>query len=674
MTKLIPMNLKWLSILMLIFLLACGGETGPSATIQLSSSSLSLTSVVFSESFTIRNMSQDGTVLTWSASTKSDLIRIEPDSGSILDGESQRVIVTLASNWESLEREDDVVVKIIFNGGEKDLAVQVPPPSPPAAARMTLSNGTIALTKDRPAATMQIRNEGDDSSVLDWSALSESELISIQPSEGRLEAGESETLTIIADSTAIDANTSIVNSIRFDSNGGIKVLWTSLLLEGSGLAACGTYPSSEGTALQSHTRALRNGAQELLVKYREPFASQSLNVTQRLTSLRSLESSLQTRYQFKLIKAASTHRPSLIEVPFGQDVNLFAEQLLQDPNVLYAEPNYLLTTLATPNDPLYAEQWNLSEFGLPEAWEVESRGSNVVLAIIDSGVDMTHEDLIDKMLPGCDFNGDDNDPNPGLPNGGKSEHGTHVAGIAAASGNNELGIAGVAYSSAIQILPIKVFDDRGITGRVDDLVDAILWAAGVPLEGVAPNLKPAQIINMSLGVDPAAIPDKLQALSEAIATAKNNGAVLFAASGNAGQSDLVLAPANDPNVIAVGSVDANLERSSFSNYNTNGPSVDFMAPGGVTTAFTCNGTSEVLSTYPKTSEYGCLRGTSMASPFAAGVAALMLSQNSALSPDQIKAALKASAFYDDASMTPSIYGNGIICADRALGASTQCGK
>ncbi|MCA9838552.1 MAG: S8 family serine peptidase [Trueperaceae bacterium] len=549
-------------------------------------------------------------------------------------------------------------------------------PRPDLVPRIDISNATLSLTADAPIQTILVRNLGQAGSQLEWSMTSESDLVIISPAKGLVNKDEEQSVTITVDQEKIEPNTPVFEEISVVSNGGTKRIALSFRLSGTGLAACGTFPVEQFQTAGSTRYTDPVGAyapDELLIRYATPLSSLSLDASSRKLQLERLEASVQSQYQFAVKKTASLYRPSLIKVPAGEDVLSYAKKLSQDSRIAFAEPNYYLQTLAAPSDPLYSEQWTLKNFGLEQAWDKDFGNNNVVIAVIDSGVDMTHEDLIDKMLPGCDFADDDNNPNPGLPNGGKSEHGTHVAGIAAATGNNGLGIAGVAYTTNVKILPIKVFDDRGITGKVDDLIDAILWAAGIPLEGVANNPKPADIINMSLGVDPSMIADKIASLSEALAQAKTQGVVMFAASGNAGQSDLILTPASDPNVIAIGSVDDGFGRSGFSNYASSGPTVDFMAPGGVTTGSFCNGSNEVLSTFPKTTEYGCLRGTSMASPFAAGVAALLLSQNPALSPDQVKAKLTASAYFDPESMNPEEYGNGVICADKALGTETQCG-
>src|SRR5690606_1602317 len=142
--------------------------------------------------------------------------------------------------------------------------------------------------------------------------------------------------------------------------------------------------------------------------------------------------------------------------------------------------------------------------------------------------------------------------------------GTHVAGIAAAIGDNGIGITGVAYGAAIKLVPVKVFDDVGAGGSIAGLVDAIRWAAGLAINGVPPNANPAAVINMSLGVA-----GSHPALEAAALDAWKAGSLLVAAAGNHNAvipDRGVLSPANAPCVIAVGSVDDDGQVSTFSNH------------------------------------------------------------------------------------------------------------
>lgn len=430
----------------------------------------------------------------------------------------------------------------------------------------------------------------------------------------------------------------------------------------TGLQSCGLAISNNNAYSSPNKPNSAYVEDELLVK---------LTNTGSLTT--QAISTLATDYSLESLKSFSSERPSLFRIPKSKDPLEYAKILEQDPRIEYAEPNYYLQLLSSPNDSLYDEQWNMWDFGLEEAWDIETGDNRVIVAVIDSSVYTKHEDLANKVLPGCDFYNKDNDPNPQANNTEKSSHGTHVSGIIAAIGNNNKGVAGVAYGEGIKILPIKMFDDAGVNGTIDNLIDGILWAAGINLPDVGKNPNPADIINMSVGGYASGIgQDNLKSINDATKKAKAKGVILFSASGNNFSSNQIFFPAADTNVIAIGSVDSNFKRSDFSNYNSSGRTVDLMAPGGYYKEVICGSSKYIRSTFPN-NDYGCLAGTSMATPFVSGVAALILSHNPSLSAEQIKAKLLSSALYNN-DMNPAEYGAGIICADKALGANTQCGN
>lgn len=229
--------------------------------------------------------------------------------------------------------------------------------------------------------------------------------------------------------------------------------------------------------------------------------------------------------------------------------------------------------------------WGITAFDLPGAWS-KSKGEGVKVAVLDTGVDLDHPDLAQNMLPGYNFIA------PGKPPQDDNQHGTHVAGIIAAA-NNQIGMVGVAPEA--KIIPVKVLNRSG-NGSLVDVAKGIRWAVD---EGKA------DIICMSLGS-----PNPVQEVRKAIQHALSKKVVCFVAAGNAGVTKEVYYPANYPETIAIGSIDESLMRSGFSNTGT---SLDFMAPGG-----------RIFSTVPD-NWYAILSGTSMAAPFAAGVAALVLS-------------------------------------------------
>lgn len=325
------------------------------------------------------------------------------------------------------------------------------------------------------------------------------------------------------------------------------------------------------------------------------------------------------------------------------------------PGVEYAEKDVLMRPLAAVNDEYQGFQWNLfndfSGLRVSAAWD-RSTGAGQTIAILDTGI-TAHNDLLDNVLPGYDFvadpeiavddTGRDADPSdpgdacqdPELGEAGASSwHGTHVAGIAAAKGNNAIGIAGAAHGA--NLLPIRVMGACG--GDLLDTVDALTWAAGGMVSGVPANASPARIINLSLGSEGVCS----RTLQNAIDFAVQQGSVVIAAAGNEFQPAANVMPANCRNVVTVGATSRAGDSASYSNY---GPEVDVSAPGGDGST----GSENILSTFntgmttPGTATYAYMQGTSMAAPHVAGVAALMLSINPALTPAQIEQMLRDSA-------------------------------
>lgn len=298
----------------------------------------------------------------------------------------------------------------------------------------------------------------------------------------------------------------------------------------------------------------------------------------------------------------------------GKDLYHGIEELRERPEVFYVEENHMLSLQGDilPNDPLYPLQWNLPLIRLPRAWEV-SRGSPwVQIAVIDTGVDSEHPDLVDvlDLENAYNFARDSTDVQD------DHGHGTHVTGIIAAMANNQEGIAGVMWDSSI--LPLKVFE-QSVTSSWN-VAQAILYAAGLePFQ----DRDAVHIINLSLGS-----PRGSETLQRAVEEAYRAGVLLVAASGNNGSS--VMYPAAYPEVIAVGSVTYNYpgtpRRADYSCY---GEDLNIMAPGGsMQEDSDGDGYPDgILSTLPlsvNSTGYGLMAGTSMAAPHVAGVIGLML--------------------------------------------------
>lgn len=230
--------------------------------------------------------------------------------------------------------------------------------------------------------------------------------------------------------------------------------------------------------------------------------------------------------------------------------------------------------------------WEISKFNIPKLWN-QSTGKNVIVAVIDTGCDIDHEDLKENMLDGINLVQPNSSPTD------KVGHGTHVSSTIAAT-NNGKGMVGIAPDT--KILPIKALNDNGY-GEINKIIDGILLAAD----------SNADLITMSLG-STTDTPEMHRAIKYAISKNK----VIFCAAGNSGENSSIMFPAVYDEVIAIGAVDENLERTSFT---CSGTELDFLAPG-----------DKILGCVPN-NKYAMMSGTSMSNPFAVGCASLLLSYN-----------------------------------------------
>ncbi|MFP8904053.1 S8 family serine peptidase [Streptomyces atacamensis] len=339
------------------------------------------------------------------------------------------------------------------------------------------------------------------------------------------------------------------------------------------------------------------------------------------------------------------------------EIDEIVEAFESDPDVAYAEPNTRVYAMATPNDTNYSSQWDLFEstagMRVPGAWD-RSTGQGTVVAVLDTGY-VAHSDLAANIVSGYDFvsdatnarDGNGRDSNPADEgdwfNAGEcgasydspsSWHGTHVAGTIAAATNNGKGIAGVAYNAKIQ--PVRVLAKCG--GTTADIADAITWASGGTVYGVPANPTPADVINMSLGGGGTCSSTYQNAINGAV----GRGTTVVVAAGNSNANAANFTPASCNNVVTVAAGDREGNRASYSNY---GSVVDITAPGGETATRT-NGilsTVDSGSTRPAGETYAYYQGTSMAAPHIAGLAALVRSADSSLSPAQIEQLIKSNS-------------------------------
>lgn len=409
-------------------------------------------------------------------------------------------------------------------------------------------------------------------------------------------------------------------------------------------------------------------------------------------------------------------------VPPSKTVEEWTDFFGKHPLVEYAEPNYICYAFAYPNDPYYVYQWHFDDdhtinpggavsnpfggangggIGMEDVWSITNGSSNVVVAVVDTGVayenyaipsseintvveDVTAYQIAPDLaetsfwlntgeiagngvdddengfvddLNGWDFTNDDAHPNDNY------GHGTHVTGSIAQSTGNGLGVAGIA--SETTIMPVKVL---AYNGNGDDftVAEGIYYAVD----------NGADIINLSLGG-----PTSSTTLMNAVAYAYANSVVVVAASGNTGMGLVSYPAAYDNYVIAVGATRYDETRAPYSNY---GSSLDLVAPGGDLTvnqngdAYDDGVVQQTFKPYiqknpakyeladPTDWGYYFFQGTSMATPHVSGVAALLLAQDSTLTPDQVRYALESTAEDLGAGGRDNVYGWGLIDAQAAL--------
>ena len=348
-----------------------------------------------------------------------------------------------------------------------------------------------------------------------------------------------------------------------------------------------------------------------------------------------------------------------LNIPKNKTVEAMVAIYSRNPNVEYAEPNYLAHAFWVPDDSSYPYQWHMDNtvYGgihMESAWDIGTGHPSVIVAVIDTGVAYedyeTYKQAPDlestNFVQGYDFVNEDEHPND------DEGHGTHVTGTIAQSTNNGTGVAGVAFDTSI--MPIKVLDGDG-SGTYADIADGIRFAAD---EG-------AHIINMSLGGRFRSL-----TLKQALAHAYGLGVTIICASGNDGSATRVSYPAAyDAYCIAVG---ATRYDEAVAYYSNQGASLDLTAPGGDVNVDQ-NGDEygdgvlqQTFGADPADWGYWFYQGTSMAAPHVSGVAALLIANSVAITPEDIREALQSTAEDKGAPGWDTAYGWGIVDAYAAL--------
>jgi thermitase len=398
-------------------------------------------------------------------------------------------------------------------------------------------------------------------------------------------------------------------------------------------------------SLPFRSRGIEYAPDQVLVKFKPTLSTQAVKTTL-------------AAYDTRMMKRIPRIDVYQVKIPKGTNVEEMLYVLRQNPDIEYAAPNYKAYITVTPNDLLFQYQYSLYNKGqriapgdIPgapigkqnadikaiSAWDETKGNEEIVIAVLDTGIDFNHIDIKNKIYSsGYDFVNDDSDPTD------DHWHGTFVAGIAAAETNNNEGIAGVAWNC--KILPVKVMDEEG-SGYYSWVIEAIIWAVD----------NGASVINLSLGGD---VED--QSLENAVKYAYDNDVVIVASAGN--DSGSVLYPAAyDAYCLAVAASDYDDSSAEWSNF---GPEVDVAAPG-----------DWIVGLYPEylTPEgflpYVWASGTSAAAPHVSGLAAMIKSIKPWLTSSEIMNVIRYSADDVNASEYPGkddFIGYGRINMEKAL--------
>ncbi len=470
-------------------------------------------------------------------------------------------------------------------------------------------------------------------------------------------------------------------------------MYSSRILFALSLALLGSHTdAAEHNPVRKQPAAASASVERVIVKLRDTGSWTSVQAKSASSAMAALAGRNKLALKTARQITSTLHVMQFEPEASGESVTESVARLRADSAVEYVEPDQRRYPHAVPNDPLYVGQWYLQNAGsTPSAidavgvWDVTTGNTGVVVADIDTGVLYSHPDLLrlaagGRLLPGYDFvadpsvanDGDGRDSDPtdpgdwvtaaesnsaafsGCSASDSSWHGTRVAGILGALTNNSTGVAGVTWSSSI--LPVRVLGKCG--GFDSDILAAMLWAGGIPVNGVPDNPYPAKIENLSLGalgtLCPASYRDVVSQLTAA-------GVLVVASAGNEGGP--VGIPARCPGVAAIAGLRHTGTKVGFSSLGTE---IALGAPGGncVNTGagqpclFSIDTTSNLgttsASTHAYTDQFNINVGTSFSAPIVSGIAGLMVAVNGNLNSAQLIARLKEGANTYPLSSDPNV--------------------
>lgn len=440
----------------------------------------------------------------------------------------------------------------------------------------------------------------------------------------------------------VDGN-KLVNAELVLSTGSASVSGDISLYNKTGYISTSSTTTKKSTMTLNTTENKKYKKGEVIVKYKESLSTQSIQ-------------NVQSKQNLQRMNALNSSKGKMVKykIPDNKNVEEVVEHYDNLEEVEWAEPNYIAYILAIPSDTDYNEQWGFINLNMEAAWDEKRDSDSVTVAVLDTGIIPEHPDLENNLSDeGADFVGGtqtddpsnynitDKDPTDKTPYENGGSHGTHVSGIIGAVSNNDLGVAGTNWST--NILPIRVLDTDG-SGSYWDIAEGMYYSVD----------KGAEIINLSLG----ATTDS-DTLHTAIQDAYNSGAVLIAAAGNSGDNSVIFPAAYDE-TIAVGATDKNNSLTDYSNY---GPKLDLVAPGGGDT-YSIYSTWGYYDGSSTVSGYAYMKGTSMATPYVSGVAALLLADG--VNPRDIRKRLTSTTVDLGPSGRDDYYGYGLVDGYGAL--------
>lgn len=421
----------------------------------------------------------------------------------------------------------------------------------------------------------------------------------------------------------------------------ITIAATASLLAGCGKGVM-TSPYAELAPIRSNAASKSTAARfanRVVIKYKNGSSDSAIR-------------SLHQRFALSTVRDVSALGMGVLGLPANLTAEKAIAKLQGHPAVDFVEPDYVFTLpkqrqvaavrklkgIGLADGSLLSDEWGMRKIGMPAVWPVNGGSASVIVAVVDTGVDLVHPDLKHALVPGTSV----------LPGATSPQddhgHGTHVSGVIVGQVNDGTGIGGIAPNC--KLMPVKVLNGEG-KGDTGDIVAGLIWAVN----------NGAKVINMSLGGTGGS-----RALMAAVQYAQSRDVVLVAAMGNESANSQEY-PAGYPGVIAVGATDERDQQSDFSNF---GSWISISAPG-----------SDILSSLPtspayvsreegKDLGYDRMDGTSMAAPFVAGVAALIRSAEPRLTAAQVKQRMEKTSDDLGAKGFDEKFGWGRLNAVRAL--------